>query len=338
VPLTADVYPIDLTVYNSQDFPITYEDVGSIVVHQAGDAVTDVTLDDYTLAPGETTNLNVLTTDGNAPSAKVGGINYNQSAFSADGANPNLFHALITAPASDAPLETFAVDVNNNDFRNAARLVVRTTNSPVDDIGFESLHFTTGGGTTSIDVTMNEFTYGEPYYLKVVSNPEAGNFNALDFRYVWHPPDYTWNHGANDSAADYYDNLSGTYPGEIHIGDIIKTQPGNMSAVQTEHALDERIGSCTHTFETWEADGKPADCGRLVTVPIVEHIEHFTGKTDVIVYAIAEFFLESYEKVPGDKFDITGRFIQYAHTGTYQDDPPDSGLYMETVRLDRSDY
>lgn len=333
---SADGYPVDLIIYNSQDFPETFAGVGSVVVHQAGDPITDVYLDDNILSPGQTTDLYVAANA--APKAEVGGVKYPESSFSLVGAN--LYKATIGTPAITQPFETFPIDVKigNDSFNNAARLVVRQSNSPVDKIDFGPLHVAAGGGSTAISVKMRDFEYGVSYELKVVANPETGNFSALDFRYVYHPTDYAWNHGANDSAADYYDNLAAVYDGEIHIGDIITTKTGNLSGPQTTNSLDTRIAGCSLTFAQWEADGKPAGCGRLIYVPIVERIERITGQSDVIVNAIAVFWLESYAKIGNEKVNITGRFIEYARTGTYSDIPPDTGLYMETVRLDRPDY
>lgn len=338
VPLAprADGYLIDLTIYNSEDFPQTFAGVGSVVVHKANDPVTDVYLNDNVLSPGQTTSLYIAANA--VPKADIGGQRYNEADFSSVG--PNLYKATVQTPANTGPFQTFPVDVSvgNQRFNNAARMVVRQSNSPIADIDFGRLHFASGGGTTPIGVTMRDFAYGELYDLKVVASPETGNFNALDFRYVFHPTAYTTNHGENDSAADYYDNLSGIYPGEIHIGDIITTKTGNLSGPQTTNSLDTRIGGCSLTFTQWEAAGKPGSCGRLIYVPIVERIERITGQSDVLVNAIAVFFLERYEKIGNDKVNITGRFIEYARTGSYSDTPPDTDIYLETVRLDKPDY
>jgi len=331
---SADGYPVDLTVYNDQDFAETFAGVGSVVVHQAGDQISNVYLDKNVLSPGESTYLNV-TASAQPTKYRVDGTQHNFPPGSP-------YRVLITAPTPTAPFGTFPIDVQigngSNWFNNQARLVVRQASSPIDEINFGTLHFASGGGSTSISVKLRDFEYGQVYDLKVVANPETGNFNALDFRYVYHPTAYTWNHGANTSAADYYDNLAGAYTGEIHIGDIITTKTGNLSGPQTTSSLDTRIAGCTLTFAEWEAAGKPASCGRLIFVPIVERIERITGQSDVIVNAIAVFFVEAYQKIGNEKVDITGRFIEYARTGTYSDTPPDSGLYMETVRLDKPDY
>ena len=343
----ADGYPVDLTVYNGQDFPQTFAGVASIVVHPAGDIVTDVYLGDNTLAAAQATGLYVAAPA--APKAEVGGDRYSEVDFTLTA--PNLYRAVITAPAGTAPLTTFPVNVrlDGQTINNAARLIVTQTNSPISAIDLGQLHFAAGGGSTPIRVEIADFEYGLSYRLKVVSNPETGNFNALDFRYIYHPTDYTWNHGENDSAADYYDNLAAVYPGAVHIGDIITTKTGNLSGPQTMNSLDTRIIDCSLTltccppcagctFAQWGAAGKPGGCKKLIYVPIVERIERITGQSDVEVIAIAVFFLENYEKIGGDKIDITGRFIEYARVGSYSDTPPDSGLYMETVRLDLPDY
>ncbi len=332
---------IDLKIYNSQisdgrGFPQIFEGVGSIVVHGEADGVTNVKLKDNVIGPNEFTYLYVDTTD--TPKASVGNQNYPASAFTFD-TEENMYRAKIYAPQITETLETFEVKITagSSHFTNAARLIVRAANSPIESIDFGPLHFSNAGGFAEIIVRMRDFEFEESYDLKVVSNPEAGNFNALDFRYIYRPPTYD-NVGVSGSASDYYDNII-LYPGEIKIGDIITTKTGNLSGPQTTQAIEEKIGDCSYSYEAWrDVYGKPSGCGRIISVPIVERIERITGQSDVVVVSIAEFYLENYEKVGGENVNITGVFLRYFMNGEYSDTPPESGLYAETVRLDKPLY
>ncbi len=346
-----DGYLIDLSIVNSQGFETLEPAVGAAGVHAPDDLVTDVYLDDNVLPPPDdptklSTKLWVESVAGPPQRAVVGGTTYPGSDFRLDVAT-GLYWVPIIAPPADGPLKSYAVDVRvgNESYNNVARLIVRTRNSPIEDISFSQLHFGAGGGDILITVEMRDLEYGEQYALKIGDTPEAGNFGSLDFTKVFHPPhppnfqyDQEDNHGAVPGSEGYLYFVENSYNDVIHIGDHIFTYTGDRGG-PTERALESRIGDCGHTLESWLVN-KPADCGRLVTVPIVEQITKAAGSKPVYVYGIAEFFIEGdVETDGGVKVDIVGTFIRYVKGGgTSSDTPPDSKLYMETVRLDQADF
>lgn len=326
-------YPVNLKLYNDQDFPEAMDNAASVTVHASGDALSNAYFEDPMVLPGESSFLYVAASE--APKARVN--NKNITGF--EELEPGLYRKAIVGPDISDAFKSFAVDitVGAKTWSNASRLLVRKNSYPVEDVKLSQYHFAEGGGRqATVTVEFDELEYGEEYNLKVLSDPESGNFQALDFRYVTHS-DGT-QEGLNDSAADYYENLAGPYPGVIHIGDVITTKTGGLSAPVSTSNLSDRFSTCSLTFSQWEAAGKPPDCTRLVLVPIVERIERITGQSDVIVSSIAVFYVEDYESSGGERVNITGRFIEYAKPGTYQDDPPDSGLYTETARLEMTDY
>lgn len=171
-----------------------------------------------------------------------------------------------------------------------------------------------------ISLRVKDLEYGKLYELKIVSDPESGNFNALDL------------------GGSYYDNIEFGYKGNINIGDTIFTLPGNKSGPQTDDALTNRFGDDEYSsFAEWESANKPQGCPRLVTVPVIELTEELNGKKPAVVVALGNFFIDDF--VPGGgKQTIKGRFVEYAKAGTWQDDLPDSEIYTLGVRLDKTDY
>jgi len=335
-------YNVKITHFNSQqtlDFPDGFPESLSpstyVGIHESSDPITDVYFLDSYLSPSSSTDLYVKSIE--KPSARVGNANYNNFVI----AGTDLWKTSVIAPSTVDAIVSLPVDVSVGqgvdkfEFANAAVLSVRRNTYPVKNVELGDAHFVVGeANATFISVELNEFIYGKEYELKVVAGPESGNFAALDFRYVTHP-DGT-QEGLNTAAADYYDNIL-YYPGEIHIGDIIDTKTGNLSGPTTIQRINERIGGCSHDLESWELADRPS-CGRVVIVPIVEKIERLNGKSEVVVESIASFFINEYEKIPSDKVNITGQFIEYFLSGEYTTTKPDTKLYLETVRLSTTDF
>ena len=328
-------YSLTVKVYNEQDFPETVFPAAYINVFNPADPIKKVWFSKNYLESGGSTTLYVESTGGR-PSVRFNGRNYNLN-----GTGP-LYSLTLSAPNITYAVEYFPVEVSvgsgANTFKltNASVLVVRRSAYPIRSVALDQNNFVAGAGDSAdITVETNDFVFGESYDLKVVAGGETGNFNPLDFRYIWHPTSYTNNHGQNDSAADYYDNISGSYPGEIHIGDIVSTQTGNLSAPSTARALETRFGTdASHDWAWFVANGQPRGCHKIVLVPVIEKIERLNGKSEVIVVELAAFFIEN---IPDQGLNIQGRFVEYVMPGTYTEEPPD-GLYMMTVRLVPPDF
>lgn len=336
VPTAPGSYAIDLTVYNSLDWPQVFEGIGTVVVHDSGDSVSNVTIADYTVNYGSTAKLNI---ESAVPPewAKVGGVTY--SSFSSSG---NLYQTTINTPDTDKLLETFAVDIraNNSTYTDSSRLIVRKPNSPIGKIDFGRLHFAANSGErTSVTVTMDKFEYGKEYTLKQVTDPEAGNFMSLDFSNILHNDGVTQEGLGTPGYKDesYFTYVRSGFYGTVHIGDAIMTQTGNGPWPKMETNLDYRSLEPSHqSFADWEDAGRPANCRKLLTVPIVE-FQKVAGKSYAIVKTFAVFYLTKYQ-VDASKVDISGVFVKYAESGSTADEPPDSDFVVEAVRLDKPTF
>lgn len=331
-------YPVTVTAYNGQVFPESIFPAEYVIVGNSN-LIQKVWLSqNYVNDPDSSVKYTTLYVESTGtPQARFNGKNYALTYNSSE----NRYEVALRIPDITNAIKQFPITVDVPGATTNAVLWVHRSSYPIKSVSIDPRSFPEGPSNfANVTVEMNEFQYGEAYDLKVVSGGESGNFNALDFRYVWHPPDYTTNHGENDSAADYYDNISGVYSGWIHIGDIIETKTGVLSQPTTVKALETRFTGCTHTspnaWDLWVADEKPLDCGRVVFVPIVEKLERMTGKSEVIVVNLAAFFIES---PPDQGTNLKGRFIEYiTRTGEYTDQPPPGGIYLKTSRLVNPDF
>jgi len=330
-------YLVDLTIHNGQDFPETFEDVGSVFVHDDHGDDDSILIDAYlgqqTRAESGSTTLFVRATE--APTqARIGNSTY--AGFSDLGGG--LYSKSVSAPSDiDGTFEAFPIQVKfggSDTYDYVTSLVVRKVTHPIDDITISNGHRPSGGSVT-ISVSMHDLIKGVVYDLKVASDPEAGNFNSLDYRYITHPDGSE--HGQNSSASDYYDNVELGYQDVIHIGDVIQSKTGNLSGPTTTHRLNDRFSLCSYTtFGGWDAAGRPG-CSRVVIVPIVERIERMTGVTDVKVIEFGAFFVNEYGTEGGGS-NVRGIFIDYATPGEYTTTPPDTDIYLETSRLEMPGY
>lgn len=327
-------YPVRIKAYNQQftednpdGYPETIENA-SYVVKNYG-AVTDAYFTDHDSfvedKGSSTVGLYISTTSG-SPSVRFNGKNYNNFASLGSG----LYKVNLPLPATTMPKEIFPVDINSPaSISNALSLVVRRTGYPINQ--YETSGDFNPGSQVSIKVSINDYKPGILYDLKVSSGGETGNFMALDFRYIFHNPYTGPSEGLNDSAADYYDNLIG-YEGEIHIDDIVQTKTGNLSSPETQKRLEKRFGSCLNeTYEQWLAAGEPANCGRLVFVPIVEKIDRQNGTSEVKVVSFGAFYVAN---IDFKNSNIRGYFVEnMGSPSSYSEEAPEGNLVLKTVRL-----
>ncbi|MDP1809520.1 MAG: pilus assembly protein TadG-related protein [Actinomycetota bacterium] len=327
VPATpaADGYPVGLKLIYNSSYAEEFPNIGRIMVDVPDDEVSDVWLSVNTLSPGQSTTLYVQSS---AP-PRISNQPFSSADFSE--VSSGLYKTTLTAPEIANPLESYPIQVKvgPNNFANAAVLVVRKSNSPVDTIEIGNSHWQpSGGGSVLMTVGWRDLEPDVSYELKLADGraTTAGNFNLLDFR------DITHEDGTPEglsSANEYGGWLAEGYPQELHINDTIATLTGGQS---TKLSLKTRFDGCELSYDDWKLE-KPADCGRLVTVPIIELYTDLTGSSPesyAKVVAFAVFFINS---DPNDNL-VTGTFVEYAQTGTYQEDRPDSSFVLETVRLD----
>ena len=350
LPARQSGYPVTITTYNGQGFPEVVYPAAYITVLNETDPIKSISLNKHMLWAGQSATLNVETTSDVPPAIRFDNKNVSMNYKSGpDSENIYSYSLLLNAPSITYAVEYFPVDisvgsgVDEFEIIDAAVLAVRRSTYPIQNIAIDQTSFIadSGSGLASVSMYFNvsilDFSkFDVPYDLKIVQGGETGNFNALDFRYLWHPPEYTDNHGQHDNAYDYYESIAGVYEGAIHYFDIIETQPGNLSAPQTANALETRFGDCiNHDYEYYtNPDNKHDVCGRVVFIPLVEKIERLNGKSEVKVVELAAFYIE---EIPEHGLSIRGRFVKYMALGEYSEEPP-GDLYLETVRLVSPDF
>lgn len=159
-------------------------------------------------------------------------------------------------------------------------------------------------GAAPFGVEGQNFVYGELYTLKEKGGDgEWGNYGALAL--------------GGSGGNIYRDNIMYGYQGELHIGDEVETEPGNMSG-PTRQGVEYRMDLCRnrcHHECSWD-DFAPG-CPRLIYVPIVTEPSH--GRSTVTIVGFAAFFLEGVGGRGGGHAEVYGRFIRMVTEGEYGD-------------------
>ncbi len=175
--------------------------------------------------------------------------------------------------------------------------------------------FPAGGirGTAPFGVQSQDFQYGIQYHLKYGAGPSNsignGNYGALAL--------------GGGGANRYEDNIRYGYQDILRVGDIVHTEPGNMSG-PTVTGVNDRINSCYHTPSCTYDNFQPG-CLKLIYVPVVEGLDVSGGDT-VEVVGFAAFFLEGTMGSGNDNY-VVGRFIEWIATGESSENSNDYGLY-----------
>jgi Flp pilus assembly pilin Flp len=171
-------------------------------------------------------------------------------------------------------------------------------------------------GAVPLGIVMDDFIYGESYYLKLGSQtpsggPHRGNFHALAL--------------GGSGANNYRNNLKYGYAGNIEIGQMVTTEPGNMAG-PTRDGIEYRLALDPHsTF-----DNIAYDSPRLLLVPIVDTFE-VHGRDDVQVVGLACFFLEDTH----GNGEIKGRFHHYVTEGEIDENAGAAQSSLTAVKLIR---
>ncbi len=161
-----------------------------------------------------------------------------------------------------------------------------------------------GGGIKPLAIEEQYLEYGQTLDLKLNAQDNInGNFGALSL-------------GATGAAA-YEDNLINGYDGSIAIGDVIDTNPGNMTSVI--NPVRNLINSDSATFDNYTRESE-----RIWIVPVVDSMD-VNGASPVTVVGFALFFIEDVGKQSGQT-TLTGRFIEYTTLGSFDDGAGDFGL------------
>lgn len=150
-------------------------------------------------------------------------------------------------------------------------------------------------GAMPFGVEKQDFVYGETYLLKGSPGTEEpgyhGNFGGLAL-------------GGN-GACNYRANIENGYSGTMRVGDVVETEPGNMSG-PTNDGVSYRLRLSPE--DRWY-DPLPGD-KRLVRVPIIDSFEGVHGRDRVTVVGFAVFYLEEVGG-SGNNAYVKGRFLRW---------------------------
>lgn len=152
--------------------------------------------------------------------------------------------------------------------------------------------------------------FGTEYVLKAGGGDgNSGNYGGVSL-------------GGN-GANVYYNNIVDGYNGRLMVGDLIYTEPGNMSG-PTQSGIDYLLTQCNHTPKCNHESFNP-DCPRIITVIIIDTLV-VSGRAQVQIIGFASFFLEGVAG-SGNESEVTGRFIRTVTSGEVSESQGDFGLY-----------
>ncbi|MBC7325162.1 MAG: hypothetical protein H5T99_07595, partial [Moorella sp. (in: Bacteria)] len=164
-------------------------------------------------------------------------------------------------------------------------------------------------GVAPLLVSKQDFKFGEKCTLKYGDPAFPGNFGALAL--------------GGTGASTYRQNLIYGYSGKIAVGDLVTTEPGNMSG--PTQGINERLARCKNNCTV---DNFEPGCPKILVIPIYEP-DGVHGRSQVKVEGFAAFLVD---RIDSEKDEIYGYFIYTTVEGEADfSQPPDSGLYA--VRL-----
>lgn len=161
------------------------------------------------------------------------------------------------------------------------------------------------GGIRPFGVTKFDYTFGDVVVLKEgAGDSYRGNFGVIAL-------------GGTGTPLVLQNALYG-YDGEIKVGDIINTEPGNMAGMV--NTLAQYFSSIPEEFDDYARDSD-----RVWTVPLFESME-VGGRDGLLVVGFAQVFVEDVYKISGDAA-IEARFIKYVSSGEIDPTLDDTGVY-----------
>ncbi|MFZ5626307.1 MAG: pilus assembly protein TadG-related protein [Bacillota bacterium] len=165
-------------------------------------------------------------------------------------------------------------------------------------------------GLAPLAVKQQNFVFGQEYVLK---NAAGAGDNG------WYGAMALGGHG----ASTYEDNLKYGYQGVIAIGDILETEPGNMSG-PTRRGIQYRLGTMT---DTSTPDNIDPNSPRLLYVPVIDDIPK-NGRSTARVVGFAAFLLKNELPGNGNDCQIKGYFVRVIVPAEQLDDTSAGfGLY-----------
>lgn len=148
-------------------------------------------------------------------------------------------------------------------------------------------------GVIPLSVPEQTLVFGQEYQLKVgAPGLLAGNFGALSLE---------------GSGADKYRTLiKEGYSGLVSVGDLVTTEPGNMSG-PTRDGINDRVNKCTHNCTP--SNYNPS-CARFVIVPVYDPETMDEGRNEVLIVGFAAFLLSQEAVKSGNECTVYGYFLQ----------------------------
>ncbi|NLI70481.1 MAG: hypothetical protein GX364_06440 [Firmicutes bacterium] len=168
-------------------------------------------------------------------------------------------------------------------------------------------------GVVPLGLVNRELVFGQKYIIKNASSNNydvglgAGNFGALAL-------------GEGRGASNFERHLTEGYPGVISVGDILDTEPGNMSN-PTKRAIDKRIARALSTSYI----DVPRGCPRVVIVPMLEPYDNKSGRRKVQVVGFSAFWLDGVTG-QGNNSYIRGYFLERVENGEISPEAIDYGV------------
>ncbi|NTW05632.1 MAG: hypothetical protein HGA27_05905 [Peptococcaceae bacterium] len=158
-------------------------------------------------------------------------------------------------------------------------------------------------GIAPLSIKDQPLTYGEISSLKFGLPDSPGNFGALAL--------------AGKGASNYKNNLINGFSQEVSIGEILMTEPGNMSG--PTDGIDERINKCLDgcTYDNF----KPG-CPKALIIPMFDN--SLQGRDEIIITNFAVFFVD---RAISESDEIMGYFVRMASNGTVNPSRYNSDLY-----------
>ena len=163
-------------------------------------------------------------------------------------------------------------------------------------------------GIVPLGVVKQDFVYGTTYTLKVGGGDGfTGNYGALAL--------------GGKGGSNYRDNLLYGYNGQIHTGDWLYTETGNMAG-PTKDGINYRVAQDAYaTYETVRSDSP-----RIVVLPVLDSFD-VNGRGEVLVVGFAAFFLEG-ATGSGTGCSVQGKFMRrYIPAGETSTAGTGYGLY-----------
>lgn len=222
--------------------------------------------------------------------------------------------AINVAVANGAPAGGITVSIDGGKISVDADRTVELIMSRAFGVNSRNVHthaaalvgsVTSYRGIAPLCIREQTFTYGQLCTLKYGSPDSPGNFGALAL--------------VGRGATNYRNTLINGFPGEVHIGEALETEPGNMSG--PTDGIDQRLARCTDgcTYDNF----RPG-CPRVLIIPTYNNTLH--GRDKITVTGFAVFFVDR-EATQSGSDEIKGYFVHMAAEGAINTSTTPTGLY-----------